>query len=331
MPRHRLRLAAPRPAFTLIELLVVIAIIAVLIGLLLPAVQKVREAAQRTQCQNNLKQLGLALHNFDSANGGLPPSSYDDDPTPVVTFPAPIPAGQPPRGVLFILLPYIEQENLRQRFDPTTDWRAGPPSPNRDAIQVPVKLFICPAAPIQNRTRTFNSVTFGPVTGAVADYFIANRIRSNINTSTLLATPGPGSGWTAAMRPNVRTPLVGIIDGTSNTFAFVEDAGNPQVWQNGRQGTGTTGGAGVWADHRNPITFDGCDGATGNASNTSPNTTRLKAVNCSNDDEIYAFHPGGANVLRCDGSVFYLRDSVTVGIVAAMITRSGGEVLPGDF
>lgn len=331
-----------RRGFTLVELLVVIAIIGILVGLLLPAVQAAREAARRMQCQNNLKQIGLATLNFESALKGLPPSSYDDDATPVVAFPRPIPANQKPRSVLFVLLPYYEQGSLQNSFDASQDWRQGPPSPNRTAISAFVPMFTCPSAPDSRRTRTINSVTFGTVVGSVTDYFVINRIRAD--TSSRLS-PAPGSGWTAAMQPNVLTKFGAINDGASNTLAFVESAGNPTLYNLGRRGSATatatnylnTSAAGIWADHRTPITFDGCNPTTGGAfaSASSPvvtaaAATRTKAVNCSNDDEIYAFHSGGANLVRCDGSVFLMSESADLQVVGSLITRAAGEVVSAE-
>jgi len=331
-----------RRGFTLIELLVVIAIIAVLIGLLVPAVQKVREAANRMTCQNNLKQLGLASLNYESSMRGLPPSSYDNNANPTPAFPAPIPANQTPRSVLFVLLPYYEQEGLRNAFNPAQDWRQGPPSPNRAAIQTRVSLFLCPSAPGSNRTRTINSGTFGTVVGSVSDYFVINRIRAEVAN---LQNPNPGSGWSGALRPNIDTPITDILDGTSNTLLFVESAGNPNLYNMGRVGSlvatatnyTTTQGAGIWADHRTPITFDGCNPTTGGSYAPSNSAvppavgaavaTRTRAVNCSNDEEVYAFHTGGANAVRCDGSVFFIKESITIPQMVALITRANGEVI----
>ena len=332
-----------RRGFTLVELLVVIAIIGILVGLLLPAVQAAREAARRMSCQNNLKQLALSSLNFESAMKGLPPSSYDDNPAPTPVFPRPIPANQRPRSILFVLLPYYEQGSLLNLFNPAEDWRQGPPSPNRTGIAASVPMFVCPSSAESNRTRSINSTTFGTVVGSVADYFVFNRIRAD--TASRL-TPNPGSGWTAAFQPNVLTSFGAMTDGSSNTIGFVESAGNPALYNLGRRGSATpsatayttTSSAGIWADHRTPLTFDACNPTTGGAfaSGAAPvvnaaAATRTRAINCSNDDEVYAFHSGGANAARCDGSVSFISQSIAFEIIGALITRNAGEVIPSEL
>src|SRR5688572_19266635 len=134
-----------RRGFTLIELLVVIAIIAILIGLLLPAVQKVREAAQRTQCQNNLKQIGLGLHNYHDANNALPPSwkyAVPSGGVPYATF----------HGWGVYVLPFLEQSALYQRYDFNKDSFE---EPNLSVVLTPLKMFECPASPDPARVVTF--------------------------------------------------------------------------------------------------------------------------------------------------------------------------------
>ena len=142
-----------RTAFTLIELLVVIAIIAILIGLLLPAVQKVREAAARVSCQNNLKQLGLAAHNFESNNGTLPPSLVVELGLPPGSPGAP---GFPYPGIVHSwaigFLPYIEQGNLASQYNVNFPWFSSPSfipgTPNNLAVVgTSVKTFVCPRPP----------------------------------------------------------------------------------------------------------------------------------------------------------------------------------------
>src|SRR5262245_746128 len=138
-PKHR-----PPVGFTLIELLVVIAIIAVLIALLLPAIQKVREAASRTKCTNNLRQLGVAMHNFESSRGGFPPCRTSVNPPPAIA-----PKGQHTWAPF--MFPYIEQQAVYDRYNFNVAWNdatdTSKGTTNSVVVTTPINLFLCPSAP----------------------------------------------------------------------------------------------------------------------------------------------------------------------------------------
>ena len=245
-----------RPAFTLIELLVVIAIIAVLIGLLLPAVQKVREAAARAKCQNNLKQLGVALHNFHDANGYFPAATIDVPLTSWTPF----------------TLPYIEQTGLASQYDLTVDFsnalnddvsNNNPLKPNR--IQVPT--FLCPSVPTANRvtdTHSRGALDYMPLSQLYRD---GNGGNAYVDYPGTFGLPFPASDGTyvgvlghRSATNNLKRKITDVTDGSSNTVLLAECAGITDVFIMGAA-TGQTGGDGAWANPAAQIRIAGCQPA----------------------------------------------------------------------
>jgi prepilin-type N-terminal cleavage/methylation domain-containing protein len=318
-------------AFTLIELLVVIAIIAILIGLLVPAVQKVREAAARMACSNNLHQIAIALHNYNDTQNAMPAYGFD--------FPAPpnpaIPSNQG-HSIFGLILPYLEQETVIRlaRVDLSVADPANLPPPygKNPSGAARIKIYECPAAGyrVVDYGPYFVSVGFpnlGPLILGYTDYAIIKGIGGSFaNRCCPAGTPGGATGLLGTK--SLPRRLIDIKDGTSNTILVVEDAGRQQVYAlTSPVSPNLPGTAGwtlnaAWADYNTAVTVDG-----------TSNDGRIKnggccVINCTNNDEIYAFHTGGANTLRGDGSVFFMTRTTAPGVLAALISFEGGEVLP---
>jgi prepilin-type N-terminal cleavage/methylation domain-containing protein/prepilin-type processing-associated H-X9-DG protein len=335
-----------RRAFTLIELLVVIAIIAILIGLLLPAVQKVREAAARMKCSNNLKQIGLALHNYEGANGKLPP-----------LYPGRAPGSTAfdykyTWSVLAQLNPYLEQTNIYNSMDlkqPMYDAANIITAQNQFAVVQRVSIFHCPSdrgVPV--------SSAYG-VTDMGSTNYVANH-------GSGISGGGYGSPINSdGMFPAVHgVKITDINDGTSNTVAFSESilGDGPEIssTQSGDEKVAYKylGFSGTLPNDANcagtPPLWNGYNRrgfmwASGEARCVSynhyypPNT---KLFDCIANDPSTTYisvgyraarsrHAGGVNALLGDGSVHFIKDGVDLQTWRAISTRVGGEVASGDF
>jgi prepilin-type N-terminal cleavage/methylation domain-containing protein/prepilin-type processing-associated H-X9-DG protein len=288
-----------RSAFTLIELLVVIAIIGVLVGLLVPAVQKVREAASRTACSNNLKQIGLGLHNYHDANKKFPPSNTA--------------SLKKKHSWIPFILPYLEQDNLFQQYRFDKNWSS---AKNKKAVSTPLRLFQCPATPVQDRVDgKFKSLP------ACVDYNAVEGVSPNL---VLLGFVPPTLNLHGIMFKNSNTKLTDIWDGTSNTIMVGEDAGRPQVYLARHQPVAGYATGGAWADPKGPFTLNG----------SSYDGTVIYGpcgINCNNNNEFYSFHQGFAGALFADGHVQFLQDQISIRTLAALVTYLGEEpVSPPD-
>ena len=311
--------------FTLVELLVVIAIIGVLVGLLLPAVQAAREAARKTQCKNNIRQLGLAAHNFHEAFNRAPSSVRP----PGLTN-APRIAG------LTFLLPYIEQGNIYDRYDQTRNW-FDPVNLVYTSQQIPV--FQCPTALDPKRLDGVPEVN--PWVGrlvAVTDYSPTIGVDNRLLAASLIDADGPG-----ILTKNGEPNFGEVHDGLSNTIIYAESAGRPFLHRlNVRVNNDLTRArvnAGGWARPASDFSIDG----------SSPDGTAIVgpcAVGCTNGEdvatsafphpyygtegtsEVYSFHSGGAFVVFGDGAVKFIEKRINIRQFARLVTRAAGEPVP---
>ena len=353
-----------KQGFTLVELLVVIAIIGVLVGLLLPAVQQAREASRRTSCSNNLKQIGIAIHNFHDSKRYLPSSVR---PTAASTVRA---------GVFIHLLPFIEQKQLFDKYDTAVTWSH---ENNLPVSSQRIATYECPSSPKTGGLLDHNPDGWNPSSSswvgvvAVGDYAGSLGVAPGVAAAITAAFPTTDTdpvtagvqapavvdsgAWTSSttastgvtngfLPKNTQLALADTTDGLSNTVAIWESAGRPFVWRRGQivspdLKTAHTN-AGGWVRPASDILFTGspADGkleataAVGayfgrtngfNHAADSYETTGFDAPHgTEGSSQPYAFHVSGQNVLLGDGSVKFLDDKVAIWVITSLVTRNGG-------
>jgi prepilin-type N-terminal cleavage/methylation domain-containing protein len=305
-----------RHGFTLCELLVVVVIVGLLVALMLPAVQLVREASRRSSCANNLRMIGLALHQFENNRGFTPPGALDSSANrnAAQTILGVEPAAE--HGWVVFLLPHLEQAGINLRYDFRYDWRS---PQNREARETSLGLFRCPSTPLPERIDRGSSGGFA-WQAAVSDYGVINGIAGNLYGAGLVAQ-ATHQAPDGMLRANVLPRLAENRDGLSNTVWIAEDCGRPHRYRaEWRKFPGRTSGAG-WADRDNDFLLHG-------SNRSGESSSGPCAVNCTNANEVYSFHPAGAQLLFGDGSVRMVCSDVEIRLLAALITIAAGEVVP---
>ena len=341
-----------RAGFTLVELLVVIAIIGILVALLLPAVQAAREAGRRSQCQNNLKQLGLGLHNFESTYKAFPTSGEGT---------ANGGTGFDMHSTYTYLLPYIEQQNVYQQMNLAYPYNAGAAPQNQVAAKSQPPGFLCPTHPYRvDDPQGYGVCDYMPVAYVDIDPGSgyknpATRMNGVLSLSNTTVATAPNLTWSAGMMPKIKggSGLNSCIDGSSNTIAIIEDAGKnhtsafPFMVSKYDDPAGSVDSAP--GGKRNNYRWAEPDIANGVSGPDASSTSKVAMVNnsklpmgggtacpwstnnCGPNDEPFSFHPGGCQAVFADGHVAFISETTNFAVLRALLTPIGGETVPNDF
>lgn len=337
---RRLRVLRPavpaRAGVTVIELLVTLAVIGILVALAIPAVQAARESSRRSTCLSNLRELGIATHNFHDTQRRLPASTK-----PSATNPESL-------GAFVQLLPFLDQKGLWDKYRKTERWNH--PHNVESVTRVQLRTFECRSAPNSGRldgdpmnVQTLGPGAWQPNLVAVSDYAASLGVDPRLSAVNPAIPCGPG-----ALSSEEPGKLMDLSDGLGSTILFVESAGRPFLF---RRGVGQVSAdqvqhrvnGGGWGRPASDMLFAGSNRAGTIVPPAS--TANAWAVNATNGDDVggeayphpyygtlgtsqpFAFHATGANVLFADGSARLIDEGVEIGIFAALVTREGGEKL----
>jgi prepilin-type N-terminal cleavage/methylation domain-containing protein/prepilin-type processing-associated H-X9-DG protein len=329
----RVKIMLRKTGFTLIELLVVMAIIGLLVGLLLPAVQAARESARRTQCTNNLKQIGLALHQFESHKKVFP-AGYVTSPNDATMGPidANFNDAGPGWGWLTLIMPYIEESSAYARLN--LRLKCWDPA-NAAAVRTPVPAYLCPSDAFGQNPNTTNTVNIADTNNRPSGviYGRANYV-SSVGSSTLWCS------WPITLQPNgvvyrdSKTRIADVTDGLSKTVFAGERSSDlaDSVWPGIYPTSGhwsyppfaSIGTGGLNTNYDGPGAYVGAHG--GPCPYENPVVIHPPNSPYGHSDQMESMHPGGVNILMGDGSVTLYNDESSLALWVALISRNGAEV-----
>lgn len=314
-------------AFTLVELLVVIAIIGTLVGLLLPAVQAAREAANRSSCSSNVRQIGLAFLNCENTRKYLPAACYTTASAKMNPKPIGNSAGVE-HSWRVLVMPYMEEGALSNAYNWNENWYA---SNNLIVASKNVSVYLCPSTPRASLTNYPISpdsdsarpgITNFPL--ATTDYEVCTGVKKNVVNPDIYLTGGESA--VGSLDKDKVTKFASIIDGTSKTILIGECAGRPSIYRNKIKDPANVNQCISWADSLGPFKIDSMtsQGLKGAAPNTG------SPMNVTNDGEFYSFHPQGCVIVMCDGSTKLIAQDIDLKVFCGLVTRGGGEMVSAE-